>query len=160
MAERRHVLKATDNALKAFLVSEGVLESEQIGGFKEVDGKSYPFIVCASLSAERLRAKNWKVSGSITLLTSSTADPGTSDAKLEHSDEIETDLLEAFEQYIPADDYPQAVAGYIQAAAIDAGAVDANEFNMSSFMINKVEADSNEDGSWSFVIDFTAGVIA
>lgn len=163
MPDRRHVLSATDRVLRAFCISEGVLETDHIFTFKGVDETVLPFLVCASLSAERLRAKNWKVTGTLSLLTSSsaTATDTTTDPK-DASEQQETDLLEAFEQYVPTDDSPQQLAAAIMAAALadPSPPIAATEYLMTSFYLNKCERDVTESGNWQFQIDFTASVIA
>ncbi len=160
MPDRRHVLQATDEVLRAFCISEGVLATDHIFTFKSVDEEAYPFLVCAALGAERMRAKNWKVTGVLSLHTSNLAQVGEADDRKEESDDLETTLLEALEQYIPGDDLPIPLASAIQAAAIDADVISASQYLMTSFYINKVDRDVTEKGNWQFQIDFTASVIA
>lgn len=164
MADHRHVLKATDSALKAFLVGEGVLETSRIKRLKEVTELDFPFIVISSDSAERLRAFNWRVTGAITLFTSSAneGDIGSAADALEYSDDLEFDLLNAIEQYVPQSDYPQTVAATIHAAATTGAnaPLDATQFRISSFRIVKVASEIDDDGAWLFAIDFEAFVIA
>lgn len=162
MADSRHVLKLTDLALKAFFVSEGAFETDKIFRFKEVpDGASFPYLVIASVTAERLRAKNWSVKGTIVLYTSSTK-PNTSTASADivaTSDKLEYAVLDSLEQYIPADDNPQPLANEIQAAAVAAGVISSDEYLVSAFYILKTEADAHDEGFWSYSIDFDAKVV-
>lgn len=154
----KHVLQATDNAIRAFIISEGVVDTSRVFTFKGVDENEYPFVVCASTSADRLRAKNWKVSGEIVLCTSHASNVGEADDRKEESESLETDLLEAFEQYVPGDDTPQQLAAAIQAAAIAADTVEANEYLMTSFYINRIDRDVQAN-RWEFKIDFVASVV-
>lgn len=162
-ATRSHVLIATDKALKAFLEAADIadLDDDHIGRNKEIVDKEFPVLICGSESAERGRAKNWKVSGSLLLKTDITDEAGVvTDAQKEASDAMELAVLDALEDKIPGDDRPQPLADAITAAAIAAGVVASNEWMMTAFTPVRVSAGFDEDEVWTFSVDFTATVIA
>src|SRR6185369_5638257 len=100
---RRHVLRATDKAFKAFLESElspETFPAAQIVRHKEVTDKQGPIIVCATENGTRKRAKNWVVTGSLIIKTESIGEPEQEQSNLDTSDALEAALLDALEQYI------------------------------------------------------------
>ncbi len=162
-ATRSHVLIATDKALKAFFTAANLagLAAANIGRAKEVVDKSFPVLICHAHSALRKRAKNWEISGLLTLKTDITDDTGqVTDAQKLASDALELALLEALESYIPEDDRPQPLAAAITSAAVAAEAVNANEWLMTGILLRNVATGFDEEEIWTFSVDFTATVIA
>jgi hypothetical protein len=158
-----HVLRKTDNALKAFFIAAGItgLTAANICRTKETAGKSLPVLILNSETAARKRAKNWEVSGTLLLKTDPTTDAGADN--LDASDAMEDAVIEALETLIPIDDRPQPLADAITAAAVasaDAWALLANEFMMTACTIGNVSAGFDEDEIWTLSVDFKATVIA
>lgn len=160
---RTHVLTATDKALKAFFIAAAIdgLAAANIGRAKEVVDKTLPVLICHTHSALRKRAKNWEVSGTLTLKTDITDASGqvTDDQKLA-SDALELAVLEALETYIPGDDRPQPLAAAITSAAVAAEAVNSTEWLMTGILLRNVANGYDEEEIWTFSVDFTATVIA
>ena len=163
MATAGHVLTATDAALKAFFVAAAItdLPAANIVRNKEVSDKGLPILICATDTAERGRAKNWKVTGSLILKTDITDDDGViTAAQLAASTAMESALVDAMEILIPNDDRPQPLADGITAAAVTAAVVLAAEFMMTGFFITRISAGFDDDSIWTCSVDFTATVIA
>lgn len=159
MSAQGHVLTATDGALQAFFIGSAIGGLEgSIYRLKESADKFLPVLICASESAARKRAKNWLVTGSIILKMNLNKEDNTSN--LTESTETETAVLNALEAFIPDDDRPQPLADAITYAGIAAGAVAADEFLMTAFTIGNVGQGYDEDGVWTFTVDFSATVIA
>ncbi len=160
---RTHVLVATDSALQAWLASLQIpeLPIERIVRNKEASDKALPVLVCNSAQAERGRAHNWKITGSLELKTDiSGADGQVSTEAKAASDALELVLLDAMENITPTDDRPQLLGDAITAAAIAAGAVASNEFMMVDCYIQRISAGFAEDTLWTFSVDFAATVVA
>ncbi len=167
MSSKSHVLRKTDNALKAFCDAAAIAGISAVASpafpsrvvrEKETAGKELPVLICNSESAKRGRAKNWLVTGSLLLKTDPTTDENADN--LATSDAQEDAVIEALEEHVPPDDRPQPLADAIQAAAVAAGVVAANEFLMTAFSIVNVSAGFDDDEVWTFSVDFTATVIA
>lgn len=155
----KHVLLATDSALKAFYDAEAIAGLTVVRG-KESSDKSLPILICSSNTAGRKRARNWEVTGSLELKTDITdADGKITGAAKQASDDLEKAVLAAIEDLVPPDDRPQPVGDAITAAAIAGNVFTAQDFMMTGLMIQRVSAGFDEDEIWTFSVDFTATVI-
>lgn len=160
MSNQSHVLRKTDNALKAFFVAANItgLTTDNIVRTKESSEKELPVLICGSEAAARNRSKNWLVTGSLLLKTDPT--DAANESALDVSDAMEDAVVEALEALIPADDRPQPLADAITAAAVAAGTVAADDFMMTAFTLTNVSSGFDEDEIWTLSVDFTATVIA
>jgi len=161
MANHWNPLRAVDQALQAYLQSLSIpnLDSGSILRLKEVPDKTaLPVCICAAENATRGRHKNWLVTGSIVLKTDLATDPGNESTQIADSDELEADILDAFESEIPDNDQPQPLAAAIQAAAVAATVVDADKLLIVDFMLKGITAGFDDDGGWTWTVDFGATV--
>lgn len=161
MATRHHILRATDAALKAFFEAANIsgLSAANIRRVKEYTDLEFPVLICNAGDATRGRAKNWTVTGSIDLKTTSADDVGDDGAAMTASDAMELALLDALETYIPDDDRPQPLGAAIQSAAVAADAIDSDHYLMVDCRLADVGQGADEDGAWTFSIGFRATVI-
>ena len=162
MATNAHALVNTDTALVEFfngelegalavLISPGDPSKTIVPG-KNAGTKTLPVIICESDTAKRTRAKNWEITGRITVKTPFQDAKGVS--LIDSSKALEFAVLGAMEQYIPADDQPQPLAAAINAAAAE---VLSDNFLLTKFFITDLTADQNEEGTfWVLTIGFTA----
>ena len=157
MANHWNPLKAVDQSLKAFFDAAAITGLAAVVRGKETSDKdTFPILICASESASRLRHKNWQVSGSLILKTNLTVAAGSEAATLVESDEIEADVLDLLESPVPDNDLPQPLAAAIQAAAVAAAVADADKFLIVDFMVKTLSAGFDDDGNWTFTVDYTA----
>lgn len=162
MATMGHVLTAIDAALQAFFRAAEIadLPDTSIVRGKECVNKELPVLICACDRADRKRAKNWEVTGSIKLVTDPTNDAGeVSETKLDASTVMETAVIDTLEGYVPSNDRPQPLAAAITAAMIASGLATADTFLMTAFSIQRVSAGFDDDSVWTLQVDFLAQVI-
>ncbi len=163
MPTAAHVLIYTDAAWQALLRAANLtgLTADQIVTNKESADKELPILICAADAAVRGRAKNWQVTGSLMLKTDATDAAGQiTAAALAASSATETAFLEAIETIVPIDDRPQPLGDALTAAGIAADKFAANTCMITGCMIGRCSAGFDEDGLWTFSVDFTATVIA
>lgn len=161
MATRHHILRATDAALKAFFEAASItgLSSANIRRVKEYTDLEFPVLVCNAGDASRTRAKNWAVTGTIDLKTTSADDVGEDGTAMSESDAMELAVLDALEVYIPDDDRPHPLGAAIQAAAVAADVIDSDHYLMTDCRLTDVGQGADADGAWTFSIGFKATVI-
>ena len=162
MASRRHVLKATEMAVKAFFESEDIeyLPDTSILRLKEYVDRNPPLLGISADSAQRGRAKNWLVTIGLVLKTTVRGEPSRDQNHLDFSDDMELAVIDALEQYVPATDQPQPLAQAIMAAAVAAGVVDPDKYMMNDCKITDIEQSNDADGHYVLGIGLSATVIS
>jgi hypothetical protein len=144
-----NILSKTDRALVAYLLSEGVGNSDNVlPGKSAADNPSMPFVVCMSPTCRPTVpfSGNWTVQTEIEIHTSAAPDKDEdTDTMKEESDDLAAQVFDALMRLQEGDQSGSSLADDISAAAHGAGV----DYTATDVMIGEMEQGNTEkSGEW------------